>query len=351
MIATPPSVTAVAVVENPTTDTDQPGDDDPDPGTGVPSTSPRPKTPRPGNASRSRSLRPQKPSKLAENAVHVADYLYRYYDPLTGRWPSRDPIEEEGGVNLYGFVGNDGINHMDFLGANAIGQFIDGQMHAFTGLIEGMANGITDIGSGVVRTGESLGLSGMDRINEIGSENEQFLNLAKAFADGTIEDLLGKLSGDLNTELNELPECVRIGIGIDLQNGVLHGVGMIAGKMIMTDIIKKSIISEIEAQMGAKLSSANKVGIGTAVFLYSTQGMLLRLGQAQDVFQAKYPHLYDEISESGAPMLHDYLGGEADEMLSLAEQLSKNNPFREKYIQSLINRYCCQDEFGNWIPK
>jgi hypothetical protein len=31
-------------------------------------------------------------------------------------WPSRDPIEEEGGVNLYGFVGNDGISSIDFLG-------------------------------------------------------------------------------------------------------------------------------------------------------------------------------------------------------------------------------------------
>jgi hypothetical protein len=53
---------------------------------------------------------------MAENAVHVADYLYRYYDPLTGRWPSRDPIEERGGVNLYGFVGNDGIRMVDILG-------------------------------------------------------------------------------------------------------------------------------------------------------------------------------------------------------------------------------------------
>lgn len=35
------------------------------------------------------------------------DYGYRYYDPVTGRWPSRDPIGEQGGVNLYGFVGND----------------------------------------------------------------------------------------------------------------------------------------------------------------------------------------------------------------------------------------------------
>ncbi len=43
-------------------------------------------------------------------------YGYRYYDPATGRWPSRDPIGEEGGVNLYGFVGNDPINFIDYIG-------------------------------------------------------------------------------------------------------------------------------------------------------------------------------------------------------------------------------------------
>lgn len=46
----------------------------------------------------------------------VAVYGYRYYDPLTGRWPSRDPIGEEGGVNLYAFLGNDGMNRWDILG-------------------------------------------------------------------------------------------------------------------------------------------------------------------------------------------------------------------------------------------
>ncbi len=43
-------------------------------------------------------------------------YGYRYYDPVTGRWPSRDPIEEDGGYNLYGFVGNDGVNGFDIYG-------------------------------------------------------------------------------------------------------------------------------------------------------------------------------------------------------------------------------------------
>ena len=44
------------------------------------------------------------------------------YKTVSGRsgWPSRDPIEEQGGMNLYGFVGNDSISRIDPLGlANA----------------------------------------------------------------------------------------------------------------------------------------------------------------------------------------------------------------------------------------
>ena len=52
-------------------------------------------------------------TKLASD---VFFYGYRFYDPVTGRWPSRDPIQERGGVNLYGFVGNDGVNRWDLLG-------------------------------------------------------------------------------------------------------------------------------------------------------------------------------------------------------------------------------------------
>jgi hypothetical protein len=40
-------------------------------------------------------------------------YGYRYYDPMLGRWVSRDPIEEGGGVNLCGFLYNNGINLID----------------------------------------------------------------------------------------------------------------------------------------------------------------------------------------------------------------------------------------------
>ena len=38
------------------------------------------------------------------------------YDPEQGRWLSRDPIGEDGGLNLYGYVGNDPLNWVDPLG-------------------------------------------------------------------------------------------------------------------------------------------------------------------------------------------------------------------------------------------
>ena len=46
----------------------------------------------------------------------VSVYGFRYYLPDTGRWASRDPIEEQGGNNLYGFVGNQPTKWRDRFG-------------------------------------------------------------------------------------------------------------------------------------------------------------------------------------------------------------------------------------------
>jgi len=57
--------------------------------------------------------------------MDVSYYGYRWYDPFTGRWPSRDPIEERGGVNLYGFVRNNGVKKWDYLGKLDLGAIGD----------------------------------------------------------------------------------------------------------------------------------------------------------------------------------------------------------------------------------
>lgn len=48
---------------------------------------------------------------------------YRYYEPTSGRWLSRDPISENGGVNLYGMVRNNPVNFVDLLGLHEKGPF------------------------------------------------------------------------------------------------------------------------------------------------------------------------------------------------------------------------------------
>jgi len=66
-------------------------------------------------------------------------YGYRYYDPVTGRWPSRDPIQERGGYNLYNFVGNDSVNQWDLLGmswkkVNCLDVSLDNSISTFVGV-------------------------------------------------------------------------------------------------------------------------------------------------------------------------------------------------------------------------
>jgi RHS repeat-associated protein len=55
-------------------------------------------------------------TKYVDDDSDLIYYGYRYYNPGTGRWLSRDPIEEAGGANLFALAGNDGVNTADLLG-------------------------------------------------------------------------------------------------------------------------------------------------------------------------------------------------------------------------------------------
>ena len=55
-------------------------------------------------------------TKYQDAETGLLYYGYRYYDPITGRWLSRDPIGENGGLNLYEFVANKPTIAVDRLG-------------------------------------------------------------------------------------------------------------------------------------------------------------------------------------------------------------------------------------------
>jgi len=55
-------------------------------------------------------------TKPYDEVTGLSYYGYRFYNPALGRWMTRDPIGEKGGLNLYGFVGNNPVNRIDPFG-------------------------------------------------------------------------------------------------------------------------------------------------------------------------------------------------------------------------------------------
>jgi RHS repeat-associated protein len=85
-------------------------------------------------------------TKYQDDETDFLYYGFRYYNPSTGRWLTRDPIEENGGLNVYGFVGNTPQNYIDrdgrdnwsnlAAGQNGVPAVVFGQavpLHAFSG--------------------------------------------------------------------------------------------------------------------------------------------------------------------------------------------------------------------------
>ncbi|MBU4231143.1 MAG: cysteine peptidase family C39 domain-containing protein [Desulfobacterales bacterium] len=57
-------------------------------------------------------------TKPYDEQTGLSFYGYRFYNPALGRWMTKDPLGEAGGMNLYAFVRNNPIKYIDPLGLN-----------------------------------------------------------------------------------------------------------------------------------------------------------------------------------------------------------------------------------------
>ncbi len=60
-------------------------------------------------------------TKYQDNESDLLYYGYRYYSQSTGRWLSRDPIGEKGGINIIAFVQNEALSRIDRNGLVSMG--------------------------------------------------------------------------------------------------------------------------------------------------------------------------------------------------------------------------------------
>jgi RHS repeat-associated protein len=91
-------------------------------------------------------------SKYEDFETGLNYYGYRYYDPKIGRWLSRDPLGELGGLNLFGFGPNSPLNGYDpnggfwswggaaaGAGIGAIGGIVATVVHAGVNAVQGQS--------------------------------------------------------------------------------------------------------------------------------------------------------------------------------------------------------------------
>jgi RHS repeat-associated protein len=88
--------------------------------------------------------------------------VYRPYDPDTGRWLSRDPIQESGGINLYGYVGNGPVGLIDPMGLAWDEwriwdiRFSDSTANFTAGMADHLSFGLTDAFRGMVGANDQV---------------------------------------------------------------------------------------------------------------------------------------------------------------------------------------------------
>jgi len=148
-------------------------------------------------------------------------YGYRYYKADTGTWLSRDPIDELGGMNLYGMVGNNPVNQVDALGLASLEQLLRIMDKLHTALARSMRCSCPDEAAYLQCVlGELEGMysnTGFDQVVQqalsqvnswkVSIKNATGLDGAKAKALEMALDALAEKAGGKGKSLNDTRKC------------------------------------------------------------------------------------------------------------------------------------------------
>jgi RHS repeat-associated protein len=151
--------------------------------------------------------------------AHAVMYQARPYDPNLARWISRDPIRENGGINLFAFVNNNPINKIDPAGKSS-GTAGDEAAAAGIGASIDAGEGAADLvalnrAEAVVNEVENINaLEGMagdsDAVLNQFNNIEELIQEAGPFKTLRHGEQMGNIEGDLNAIFDKLAQGGKV---------------------------------------------------------------------------------------------------------------------------------------------
>jgi len=162
---------------------------------------------------------------------------FRAYDAQVARWLSRDPIAEDGGINMYGYVGNSPLGGRDALGLTP------------EDVLAGMGSWLKDNYNSFRHAGRTLGLLGEEEERQAATENALINGIReRALADPCFRD--------------ELLKQIAKKLGRSLRDEAVHYVG----RILMGGSVGKGVSS-----MSPKTPKLNGA-LGVALFFNGVNG-------------------------------------------------------------------------------
>lgn len=207
-------------------------------------------------------------TKYTDGETGLAYYGYRYYDPRGGRFVGRDPVGEEGGLNLYGFVANDPINRVDLLGMIWQDTITLPPVRAEGGWF-GDPNSIS------IRNPRGMTLS-TDNLNEsLSRSRRRVIELV----DKNIQKSIASNKKDIQTKIEEYNKCVQA--AIDSFRQKVHQTGENYRK-IGDGIFHGQMAADNGRAMdaGAEALAFGVVGAGVSYVAVESSIAVFRMGRA-----------------------------------------------------------------------
>lgn len=145
-------------------------------------------------------------SEYFDEETALVYYNYRYYSSELGRWISRDPLEEQGGYNLYGMIGNNPLYGWDHLGLEEhkctwkdrlkllYESIKTGLETALMPAATGEAIGATTAATEILTTPSIYLARGKRLADEVGEGLDTQLRMQELYEKGKIKELISEFS-------------------------------------------------------------------------------------------------------------------------------------------------------------